>query len=105
MSFVIEDDQDGDFGGGNDSRGGIYDIDLSEEPRRAHNRSDGTKAHGRGRATVVGAAGAPAQGGGTSVVNKANYYLAKLKADKAKAAAARFVCAGVIKKPRSWSAA
>ena len=89
MSFVIEDDDHGSgFGGG--GGGDIYDIDLGE-PLGARTASSAGAAK---RSSVSAAAPrstkvAPAGGGGvTSVTDKASYYLAKLKADKAKAAAA-----------------
>jgi hypothetical protein len=76
MAFVVEDDGAETFGGGRDA----YDIDLSAPPAPAPPRKAQKAASGARSGSV-----APA---GASVADKTQYYLSKLKANKAKASAA-----------------
>lgn len=106
MSFIIEDDDNDGFGGGG---GDIYDIDLGEPlGARAASSSGAAKRPSVSAAALRSTKVVAAGGGGavTSVTDKASYYLAKLKADKAKAAAAapRWVekADGLTKQTSSW---
>lgn len=96
MAFVIEDDDQDGFGrvGGGGGGGGDYDIDLGDIPApraRAAASGNRAKASGRGGAgaaasssTAADATGGVAASAPASVTDKARYYLAKIKADKAR---------------------